>query len=111
MKHETSKKEDHSNVPGSPDVKKNYTKVPNQLLRECNLTIYERMIMVYIKSRNPCFTGQATIAKDLSISRATVARSIKSLYRDKIIGKQKRVGKSVYYFLTPSSKWTRKKKG
>lgn len=56
-----------------------FLKVPYNLLRSNLLDPFEKAILFYLATFNPCFPGQERIAKDLGISLRHVKRMIKSL--------------------------------
>lgn len=61
-----------------------FVPVPNSFIRNLNLTIYEKMIFIYLwgfggGEKKHCYPSQGRMSKELKISKSTIIRSLKTL--------------------------------
>ena len=94
-----------SNGPKNIRPIRNFTKVPNSFIYEKGLTVYERVLLVYIFSFTVCYVGQSRMATDLGTSKKTIQRTIASLLKKNIIRKIPKQNWSVFYAVNPKAEW------
>lgn len=61
-----------------------FVPVPNSFVRNSKLTIYEKMIYIFLwgfagGDRKLCYPSQGRMSKELNISKSTIIRSLKTL--------------------------------
>jgi DNA-binding MarR family transcriptional regulator len=62
-------------------VKRNYTKIPNQVIRNPDLLPVEKLILIYILTFEECFAGLENFGNVLGFSRSTIQRSMAKLIK------------------------------
>jgi predicted transcriptional regulator len=76
----------------SKSVQKNYTQVPNIVVRHPKLSPTEKLIVVFVLGFKNCFASLPFMARTLGFSRSTVQRSMAQLVRDGLIEKTHKEG-------------------
>lgn len=61
-----------------------FVPVPNSFVRNLNLTVYEKMIFIYLwgfggGEKKHCYPSQGRMSKELKISKSTIIRNLKTL--------------------------------
>lgn len=90
-----------------PEVRSNFSKIPNQLINSPHLLAYEKLLAIYIMSFKVCFASQAAMSRDLRISKSTVQRNMAGLFRKNVVRKVSKsdAGWECIYVVNPMSKW------
>ncbi len=82
--------------------KARYVNVPIPFLKDRRLTPIQKIVMVALKSYdwsgNGCYPSHETLARDLTISRRTVMRTIAALVRAGFVVVSKRPGGTTNYY-------------
>ncbi len=63
----------------------NFTKVPNRLIRDPSLDVYEKMVYIYISSFSPSFPSYRKMMHDLKMSMDKLSKCIKKLREMRLI--------------------------
>lgn len=61
---------------------KNFTQIPNTLIRNPKFNVYEKNILIILISLNPCHPSHTQLAEWTNLNKRTVIRTLKRL-RDK----------------------------
>lgn len=90
-----------------PEVRSNFSKIPNQLINNPRLLPYEKLIAIYIMSYKTCFVSQTTMGDHLGLSKSTVQRNMSGLIRKNVVRKvnKNQQGWECIYVVNPLSKW------
>lgn len=73
---------------------KNYTKIPNEILSECQLSVLARylycVLLKHCGKDDRCFPGQRLLADTVGVSDRQIRRYLSELIKEGIITKQRR---------------------
>jgi len=88
--------------------KKNFTKLDNNILKDPNLSIQEKILYVslvsYCWESGYCYPGQVQLASELGVSDRSIRNWLKGLEKYGLIKKVHRFGLSNLYYLKDPSK-------
>lgn len=78
------------------DIKKDYTRIPNKLIRSQKLDAFEKLVLMTIMSRNPSFPSYEIIQRDCRISRGKLWQCLRKLESENLIMRYQS-GRSIVY--------------
>jgi predicted transcriptional regulator len=84
----------------------NFTQVPNEILENKDLTIYEKAILAYLLKFKPCYPKIEQICEDCDIGKTKANEVIQQLQQQNIIKVKKNSGHwHNEYFIQPVDQW------
>lgn len=90
--------------------KKNYTKLDNNILKDPNLSIQEKILYAVLVSycweKGYCYPGQMQLASELGVSDRSIRTWLTGLEKSGLIKKAHRFGLSnLYYLKNPAKRY------